>query len=286
MTPSRARLAVQGTDLVIARVGFGCARLFGGSETRASARLIEEALAAGFSHFDTAPSYAYGQSEGLLGEVLGDMPGVTITTKVGLTAVGAPSRAGSFYRRLVRPVLGRAPALKAALLSARERPVPQNQPPPRRVLGTEEIEASLAASLTRLQRTRIDILLVHEPDQFVIDAALKERFENLKRNGTILAYGLGYGGSAPPAESFGHVLQEAYDQAAPPTDPANATAIYHGILRHRGAATPREALRAVIHVRPRAGLLVSASTRSQIRDIAAQVRAAADQPISTSAHED
>lgn len=275
MTPSCASIAVHGTDLTIARLGFGCARLFGGGETRESTRLLEEALASGLSHFDTAPSYAYGQSEALLGEVLGDMPGVTITTKVGLSAVGAPSRAGTFYRRFVRPTLARAPALKAALLKARERPVAQDLHAPRRVLGADEIEASVAASLTRLRRSRIDVLLVHEPDQFVIDAALQERFEALKRNGTIIAYGLGYGGIAPADAAFGHILQGAYDPAATGPLSMTPTCIYHGILRHRGASTPREAMLAAMHAHPRAALLVSASTPSQIRDIASQVRDAA-----------
>lgn len=286
MMPSCASIAVHGTDLTIARLGFGCARLFGGGETRASTRLLEEALAAGIIHFDTAPSYAYGQSEALLGEVLADMPGVTITTKVGLSAAGAPSPAGTLYRRFVRPALARAPALKAALLRARKRPVTQEPHVPRRILGADEIEASVAASLTRLRRSRIDVLLVHEPDQFVIDAALQERFEALKRKGTILAYGLGYGGIAPEDVAFGHVLQGAYDPAAAGPVATAATAIYHGILRNRGLSTPREAVSAAMHAHPQAALLVSASTPSQIRDIASQVREAALRPLSGSALKD
>ena len=284
MTPCCGSVAVQGTGVTIARLGLGCARLFGGSEARASIRLLEQALAAGFGHFDTAPSYAYGQSEAMLGEVLGDVPGVTITTKVGLSTAGAPSHAGTYYRRFLRPLLARAPALKAALLMARERPVEQLSHTPRRILGSDEIEASVAASLARLRRSRIDILLVHEPDQFVIDGALQERFEALKRGGTILAYGLGYGGIATHEGAFGQVLQRAYDPAAPvPITAAAAapTAIYHGVVRHRGPLPVGEAVRAVLHSDSDAALLVSASSPLQIRDLARQVAQAAPPPVST-----
>lgn len=285
MTPCGGTIAIQGTGLAIARLGFGCARVFGGGETRASTRLLEAALAAGLSHFDTAPSYSYGQSETMLGEVLAGMSDVTITTKVGLSAAGAPSRAGTFYRRFARPALARVPALKAALLRARERPAAQAPQVERRVLGADEIEASVAASLARLGRSQIDILLVHEPDQFVIDDALAERFEALKRDGTILAYGLGYGGIAPGNGSFGHILQGAYDPAAAGPASTTPTAIYHGILRNRGLSAPREAVRAVLHAQPQSALIVSASTPSQIRDIASQVGEAAPLPVSSSPHQ-
>jgi D-threo-aldose 1-dehydrogenase len=288
MTPCCGSVAVKGTGLTIARLGLGCARLFGGSEARTSIRLLEHALAAGFGHFDTAPSYAYGQSETLLGEVLGDVAGVTIATKVGLSTAGAPSQAGTYYRRFFRPLLARAPALKAALLKARERPAEQLSHAPRRVLGRDEIEASVAASLARLRRSQIDILLVHEPDQFVIDGALQERFEALRRGGTILAYGLGYGGMVTHEGAFGQVLQRGYDPAAPvPLASAAAataaapTAIYHGVVRHRGSLPAGEAVRAVLRSEPDAALLVSASSPSQIRDLARQVAQAAPRPVST-----
>jgi aryl-alcohol dehydrogenase-like predicted oxidoreductase len=262
-------VALRGTGVRIARLGLGCARLFGGVEAMASARLVEAALAAGVVHFDTAPSYAYGQSEEVLGDVLAGVAGVTVATKVGLNAIGAPSRAGTLYRRLVRPALARTPALKSALLRARRRTASESRAVSRRVLGTDEIEASVDSSLARLQRSRIDILLVHEPDQFVIDEALRERLEALVRNGTIAAYGLAYGRSVAGGAPFGHILQSAYD----PTTPAwvgPPVPIYHGVLRGRARTTPREAVRAVLQAQRDAVVLVSASTPFQIREVSAQ----------------
>jgi hypothetical protein len=42
-----SRLKIRGTEVAISRIGFGCARVYGGHETKASARLIEAALTAG-----------------------------------------------------------------------------------------------------------------------------------------------------------------------------------------------------------------------------------------------
>jgi aryl-alcohol dehydrogenase-like predicted oxidoreductase len=57
-----ARIAIAGSDVAIARVGLGCSRIFGRRELRSSARLVEAALQAGVTHFDTAPSYGNGTS--------------------------------------------------------------------------------------------------------------------------------------------------------------------------------------------------------------------------------
>ena len=61
-----SRLKIRGTEVAISQIGFGCARVYGGHETKASARLIEAALTAGIRHFDTAPSYGFGESEFVL----------------------------------------------------------------------------------------------------------------------------------------------------------------------------------------------------------------------------
>ena len=69
--------------------------------------------------------------------------------------------------------------------------------------------------------------------------------------------------------SFGQILQSAYDPMAP-VWAAPPTPIYHGVLRGRAAATPREAVRAVLQARHDAAVLVSASTPFQIWDVVAE----------------
>src|SRR5215470_7412083 len=112
-------LPVSGSKMSITRVGFGCARLFAGSEFKASTRLIEAALDRGIRHFDTAPSYGGGQSEDVLGTVLAGVQGVTIATKVGISrpnGVPRPYSGRVLYRRFARPIMARFPRTKAKLL--------------------------------------------------------------------------------------------------------------------------------------------------------------------------
>ncbi len=61
------RVKVAGSTVTISKIGFGCGRIYAGSEIRSSALLIEAALSAGIRHFDTAPMYGLGQSEDVLG---------------------------------------------------------------------------------------------------------------------------------------------------------------------------------------------------------------------------
>jgi aryl-alcohol dehydrogenase-like predicted oxidoreductase len=252
----------------ISRLGFGCARLFGEAEMHASVRLIETALECGIRHFDTAPSYAYGQSEAVLGEALSAQAGVTVATKVGIEPSGAASQLSTFYRRYARPMLSRFPAVKSALLRGRMLTLDSDhdRPTPRR-LERDAIRASVSRSLERLKRDRIDLLLLHEPDMFIIDDILRSHFEDLMSEGMIAAYGLGYGRTVDDAPVFGHVLQCRYspDMGGRPTDAR--TRIFHGVLRHReaGDVSPRAAIDDVLVRYPCAAVIVSASTGNQIR---------------------
>src|ERR1035438_8960391 len=66
-------------------LGMGTGRLMGATTLRESLGLLEAAFDAGIRHFDTAPSYGSGQSEGCLGEFLSRHRNtVTITTKYGI----------------------------------------------------------------------------------------------------------------------------------------------------------------------------------------------------------
>ena len=75
------RINVAGSNTQISRIGFGCARIYGGRELKNSARVIEAALAAGIRHFDTALSYGEGEFEDVLGRILANVPEITISTK-------------------------------------------------------------------------------------------------------------------------------------------------------------------------------------------------------------
>jgi D-threo-aldose 1-dehydrogenase len=113
------------------------------AETDAEAT-VRAALAAGLSYLDTAPHYGVGLAERRLGRVLAGLPreAFTISTKVG---------------RLLRPLAPGETADPEGFAGV---------PPARRVwdLSRDGVRRSLEESLARLGLDRVDILLLHDPD--------------------------------------------------------------------------------------------------------------------------
>lgn len=270
-------LDVNGLEVQIARLGFGCARLFGGSETKASLRLIETALSCGLTHFDTAPSYGDGQSEVVLGQALAGVSGVTVTTKVGIDpGKVTSSRLQRLYRKTARPLLARTPKVKSALLrwnsSRSSQTSAKSSLQSVRALDCDEVDQSLESSMLRLRRDRIDILLIHEPDGILLDDKLKEHLEYLKRDGVIGAFGLGWDRSVASPPSFGTILQSRFrsngsEEQSKKID--EKLEIFHGILRHgeRAELLPVQKVRQVLTNNRNSAFIISASTPAQIRNI-------------------
>jgi aryl-alcohol dehydrogenase-like predicted oxidoreductase len=270
---------VAGSDVSITRIGFGCARIFGGSEAKASRRLIETALTCGIRHFDTAPSYGDGSSEKVLGDVLRGVQEATITTKIGIPR---PNRRAQgpyswpvIYRKVARPTLSQFPKLKRRLLSLIEHraAMPNTAERPHRQLDRDDILRELDESLKRLRRTRIDLYLIHEPDQIDLTDDLKEIFAKLCTEGIIGAFGLGWGGDANVFHRFGTVVQGTYYPTSRGIQ--GTTRIFHGVLRHAEEETigNREAgtrIREVLRLNSDAAVLFSASTRWQIESVACE----------------
>jgi D-threo-aldose 1-dehydrogenase len=165
------------TGLEITRMVFGGAPIAGlfAPVSAADARAtLEAAWACGIRAFDTAPHYGAGLSEQRLGEFLGGKPRhqFVISTKVGrrLVAAGAeaqPAGAEGFYG---------APHLSRV-----------------RDYSRDGVLASLEDSLDRLGLDRIDIALIHDPDDHAA-AALDGAFPalaELRAAGVIGAVGVG-----------------------------------------------------------------------------------------------
>lgn len=250
----------------LAPLGFGAARLMGGLETRSSIRLIEAALTMGVRHFDTAPSYGEGESEKILGEALEGVTEVRVVTKVGIARPGSPGRIGlahRLYRTFGKPILARAPRLKARLMLT-PRTIPLRFPA-RRVLGRDEIERSMDESCRLLRRTP-DILLLHEPDQFVLDDELEGHLTQLVRDGRITAFGAGTGEVMTAERCFGSVWQSHWAGAY---HPAAAQQIFHGLIRgSKSHSEARERLSKARLMAPGTVLLVSASSPGQMAKLA------------------
>ena len=137
------------SGVAVTRFALGCAPLAGLYEPvqEAQARgAVDAAWEAGVRYFDTAPHYGAGVSERRLGAALGERPRgqFVLSTKVGKMLVpGAPG---------AREFAG--------------------EPPLGRVFdfGRDAVLRSLEESLVRLGLDRVDIVLVHDPDDHMDQA--------------------------------------------------------------------------------------------------------------------
>jgi len=72
------------TQLNVSKLIFGTGSLMRIPFRSVRLKLLESACELGFTHFDTAPLYGYGNCEREIGEVLEGNPFLTVTTKIGL----------------------------------------------------------------------------------------------------------------------------------------------------------------------------------------------------------
>ncbi|GAA4043562.1 aldo/keto reductase family protein [Parerythrobacter jejuensis] len=162
------------TDLKISRFVFGTSGLFNvrGSDRREA--LLEEAVAQGFTHFDTAPYYGFGHAERDLAPVLRRHPDVTVTTKVGLYSPGGEAQPA--WQVFARKAAGRVlhPISKPAL-----------------DFGLQRAKMSLLDSLERLGREHIDLLLLHEPQADLVQTDEWLRWlEDCRTEGKVRYFGM------------------------------------------------------------------------------------------------
>jgi len=145
------QIQLPGTALRVSRFSFGTASLHHLGGAAEQVRHLHAARDAGCSHFDTAPLYGFGSAERALGAAFpgkeAGPSGVSIATKVGLYPPGGTvqGRAQVWGRKAlgrVWPVLSRAQADWAV----------------------DRAKQSFEGSLARLNRDRVDLLLLHEPD--------------------------------------------------------------------------------------------------------------------------
>lgn len=272
------KVLIPQSTVAISRLGFGCARVFGGSEHRHSASLLDAAIRCGIRHFDTAPAYG---SEDVLGAVLAGVSDATIATKIGLSRFNpatAPRRRrmlGPLYRSTLRPLLARAPRLKSKLLQIAANPQRAPVAMQKRRLHRDEVLREIEDSLTRLRRTTIDLYLLHEPDRIEITDELHEVFLNLQKDGLIRSFGLAFGGAPTGLGPFGTVVQCRFPDESPTTHTHDVIRIYHGVVRFglRGGSddgghpTAQALISRALHSDPRSAVIFSASSTHQIKQV-------------------
>ncbi len=161
--------------LDVTSIGLGSAPLGGlftpVSDADAEAT-IERAWSLGVRFFDTAPLYGFGLAERRLGGFLRQQPreSYVISTKVG---------------RLLRVPDGAAAEDDHYKSGRRERPVFD--------FSYDGVMRSVEESLTRLGLDRVDVLLVHDPDDHYDDAVAGafRALARLRAEGTVKAIGAG-----------------------------------------------------------------------------------------------
>lgn len=171
-------------SIEVTEVGFGAApigNLHAAMSDEAAATTVECAWQRGIRYFDTAPHYGLGLSERRLGKALAGRPRdeYVVSTKVGRRLVDNPAPTGSD-------------------LAAADFDVPDDLMRVRDY-SADGVRRSLESSLSRLGLDRVDIALVHDPDDFMDDAlrhaipALAE----LREQGVIGAVGAGMNFAGP-----------------------------------------------------------------------------------------
>lgn len=176
MTGELPRRTVGTTGVAVSELGFGAAPL--GNLYRARSdddarAAVDTAWDAGLRYFDTAPHYGLGLSERRLGAALRDRPRAeyVVSTKVGRLLVPNARSAGQDPEGFV---------VSDDLTRERD-------------YSADGVRRSLESSLTRLGLDRVDIVLVHDPDDHA-DQALTEAVPALvalRAQGVVGAVGLG-----------------------------------------------------------------------------------------------
>ncbi len=142
-----------------------------------AAGTLAAAWAAGIRAFDTAPHYGSGLSERRIGEFLAGRPRAefTVSTKVGRLLVAADGDTQGVEGFYGAPPLTRV-----------------------RDYSRDGALRSLEESLRRLGLDRVDIALIHDPDDFLAEAAdgAYRALAELRAQGTVRAIGAGMNSAA------------------------------------------------------------------------------------------
>jgi len=181
------RVPLGRTGLELTRLGFGGASIggmFRWVEDEDAIATVRHAWSLGVRYFDTAPLYGYGASERRFGRALADQPrdGFVLSTKVG---------------RLVRDAAAIPPGsdIDRQMLDGREDAYYVVRDPVRMVFdySADGVRRSIEESLERLGLERIDIALIHDPDDHWREAieGAWPALERLRAEGVIRAVGAG-----------------------------------------------------------------------------------------------
>lgn len=183
-SPTLASHRLGRSDVTVTALGLGCAplgNLYGAIDDTTARATIDAAWEHGVRLLDTAPHYGLGLSERRVGAALHDRPRdeVVVSTKVGrlLELIEAPHPAQRDDQGFDVPATHRR----------------------RWDFSATGVRRSLEASLERLQLTRVDIVLLHDPDDHLWPAVndAYPALRAMRDDGVIGAIGAGMNAAEP-----------------------------------------------------------------------------------------
>ncbi len=276
------------TGLRVSELGMGCSRLgalLASAGPGEAERAVEVALGCGITLFDTADSYAQGDSERVLGRVLRRCGAdVVVATKAGFV-LPAPRWVLRLAKPPLRLLAHASRGVDRSLTAWRGHGYPQR-------FDVGHLRRALRGSLRRLQRDHVDVFLLHNPPVALARSeALWRWVEDETRAGHMRAFGVSCLGTdaevawlfqpavgvvqipwrTPPGSSgdafLGHarrrcvgiVARELLGGPAARTEPAIRTAL-GAVLAHGEVSAALLGMTQPAHVHANAGLM---------RDIAA-----------------
>lgn len=185
------------------RLIFGTAGLSALPTKSAALRLLETAYEQGIRHFDTAPLYGQGYAEWILGRFLRNKGNdVLVTDKFGLAGDVSPR----IDPRIAMPLNYLRKRLSQSGSPRQQTPAPSGHPRmPFRCITKEQLEVSLAGSLKRLKRDRIDCYMLHEGLPSFLDDAARSWLLRRQEQGIIGRLGIATNGQvllAADSEDF------------------------------------------------------------------------------------
>ena len=166
-------------------LGFGCAALLGRASRSESLTALSTAFDFGITFYDTARSYGYGGSEGLLGEFFaGRRDQVVLCTKFGIL----PASQGGWKQKikpLARAVVKAIPALRKAAQAQAASQFVGGQ------FDLATLKSSFETSLRELRTDYVDMLILHAAPETVLEQDdLLEAIGRLVESGKVRMAGI------------------------------------------------------------------------------------------------
>jgi aryl-alcohol dehydrogenase-like predicted oxidoreductase len=177
-------VAVGGGVLDVSVLGLGCAAMMGRVGRRESESALGAAFDAGINFFDTARSYGYGASEGLLGDFcMGRRDQVVLCTKFGILP------AAKSWKQSVKPLAQRVVKLFPGLRKAAQRQAGALFTGGQ--FSVDVLRTSLETSLRELKTDYVDMLLMHAaPISVLAQQDLLAELERLVAEGKVRVAGI------------------------------------------------------------------------------------------------